>query len=71
VVSIYAKTVPIALILGGVLIVVYAISAKGFGNLSDSYMNVLVILGTMLALLGFGSWILERKNSNYWKRFGR
>ena len=70
-VSISAKTVPIALILGGVVIVVYAISAKGFGNLSDSYMNALVILGTVFVLLGFGSWIVERKDSNFWKRFGR
>lgn len=70
-VSISAKTVPIALILGGVVIIVYAISAKGFGNLSDSYMNALVILGTVFVLLGFGSWIVERKDSNFWKRFGR
>jgi len=58
--NIQARTFPIALGLGGVAIIVMAISANGFGNLSDSTMWILVGIGFVIILLGLVSYFWER-----------
>ena len=67
------RTLPIALVLGGVLIAVAAISGYMYAEVRDSFLTSIVVVGIIigltLALLGAILYFWER--SHYWehKRF--
>ena len=67
--SINPRTVPIALVLGGAIIVSAAFSAYAFGQRADSFLTIIVAfvaLGGLVAIL-LGGYLYYWERSEYYR----